>query len=312
MLVADVGGTNTRCGLGTANQDVFAIQTFVNDDYATLREVLETYLNNQAQQPALAALGIAGPILKDRVELSNRDWGFSQSALRDQLGLDRLDAVNDFTALAYALPTLSANDLTQIGPGSPKPDSPMGVLGPGTGLGVSGLVRSATGWTALAGEGGHADLSATTREEAEIVDILTRSHGHCSAERVLSGPGLVNLFHARRQFLGYEHTDITPAEITDGAMAGDDECMAVMDLFFAFLGNAAGNLALLLGSHGGVFVGGGIVPKCIELVPRSPFREKFEAKGRFQNYLAHIPTFVIMGETPALTGLRNYLVEVQN
>ena len=307
MLVADVGGTNTRCGLCTDDQSVSHVKTFVNDHYATLADVLETYLGEK--RPTVAALGIAGPVLSDQVQMLNRTWSFSQIELQRRLHLERLDVVNDFTALAYALPLLTKESLHQVGGGEAKPDSPLGVLGPGTGLGVSGLIRSGMGWTALAGEGGHSDLSATTQEESQIIDILRQEHGHCSEERVLSGPGLVNLFKARERHLGRTVPDINPEDITNGALTGDIECLTVMNLFFAFLGNSAGNLALLLGAHGGVYIGGGVVPKCIDLIDDSPFREKFEAKGRYRDYLSKIPTFVITGETPALTGLHHYLMQ---
>ena len=310
-LVADVGGTHTRCGAYEPGSAVGNVTTFANQDFSDLAECVDHYCTEADIRPKAAALGVAAPVLDDNIQFSNSNWGFSQTELQRRLALERLEVINDFTALAHALPGLSDGDVAQIGPGSAKADSPKGVLGPGTGLGVSGLVRSGLGWTAITGEGGHVDLAATTPEESEVVSILTKTFGHCSAERVLSGSGLVNLYHAKEQLLGKPTSSIEPWEITAGALERDDQCVAVMKLFFAFLGSAAGNLALILGAHGGVYIGGGIAPKCLDLVADSPLREKFEAKGRFRGYLQRIPTYIITSKTPALTGLQRYLNQLQ-
>ncbi len=310
-LVADIGGTHTRCGTYEPGSRVDNVLTFPNQEFSDVADCIDHYCHQVGIAPDIAALGVAAPITDDHVQLSNSNWGFSRTELQRKLALERLEVINDFTALAHALPSLSSQDVVEIGAGTAKPDSPKGVIGPGTGLGVSGLVRSGLGWTAIIGEGGHVDLAATTPEEVEIVSILIKKYGHCSAERVLSGSGLVNLYHAKQQLIGKAPTAIEPWEITGRAIEQDKDCMAVMRLFFAFLGSAAGNLALLLGAHGGIYIGGGIAPKNLALINDSPFREKFESKGRFRGYLQRIPTYVITNPTPALTGLKSYLIQLQ-
>ncbi|MEM7281482.1 MAG: glucokinase [Pseudomonadota bacterium] len=311
MLVADVGGTHTRCGICLSDAPPDQVVTFKNADFVNLADCIGQYLSNNGFSPTQAGIGVAGPVLGDEISFSNSSWHFSCTELQRDLDLDRLEVINDFTALAYALPNLPGSELIQVGEGREKDQGAKGVLGPGTGLGVSGLIQCEFGWTAITGEGGHVDLAATTAEEAEVVKVLIQKHGHCSAERVLSGEGLVNLYRTREEILGRQPSPIKPSQITSGALDNKSEFIEVMNLFFAFLGSAAGNLALTLGAHGGVYVGGGIVPRCIDLIEDSPFRKKFEAKGRFRDYLRNIPTYVITSETPALAGLQAYLNQSQ-
>ena len=311
MLVADVGGTHTRCGICLSDAPPDHVVTFKNADFVSLADCIRQYLAKGGFAPAQAGIGVAGPVLGDKIEFSNSTWHFSCTELQRDLHLDRLEVINDFTALAYALPILPESELIQIGEGRETGQGAKGVLGPGTGLGVSGLVQCEFGWTAITGEGGHIDLAATTTEEAEVIKHLIQKHGHCSAERVLSGEGLVNLYQTREEIFGRQPSPLKPGQITSGALEKKPEFVEVMNLFFAFLGSAAGNLALTLGAHGGVYVGGGIVPRCIDLVEDSPFRKKFEAKGRFRDYLRNIPTYIITSKTPALAGLQAYLNQLQ-
>ena len=214
--------------------------------------------------------------------------------------------VNDFAAVARGVPHLRPDDLVQIGGGEPAPEATRAVLGPGTGLGVSGLAPStAGGWTVLEGEGGHATMAAANRREAEVLAEVGREFGHVSAERVLSGPGLVNLHAALCRLDGVApDSGLTPRDIAAaGVERRSARCRETLRLAAAMLGTFAGDLALTLGARGGVYVAGGMVPRHVQAFAASGFRRRFEDKGRFSAYLAAIPTWVVMHEFPALLGL---------
>jgi len=243
--------------------------------------------------------------------MTNHPWSFSISALRSQLGFDRLEVINDFTALALALPRLTPQHRMQVGGGTPAAGAALGVLGPGSGLGVSGLIPvPAGGWIALAGEGGHATMAPVTDREGAVLDRMRRHFDHVSAERVLSGPGLVNIYNTLAALDGVPSRGYTAAQITDPETgAADPLCAEATELFCSMLGTMAGNLALTLGARGGVYVGGGIVPRLGKRFAQSPFRARFEAKGRFSPYLAAIPTYVVTHPLPAFLGCAAVLAD---
>ena len=223
----------------------------------------------------------------------------------DRLGVARLNVLNDFAALALALPALQARELRAVGSGKAAAGGPRALIGPGTGLGVAALVHGSEGReTVVSGEGGHVTLAATDDDEAAVLAWLRSKYGHVSAERALSGPGLGNLHQAWAAVQRVDVADLSAAEITRRALVGDDAaCVAAMQLFLGFLGNVAGNLALTLGATGGVYLGGGIVPRLGDSIQASPFRQRFEAKGRFAAYLQAIPVWVIDSSgVPALRG----------
>lgn len=303
-LLGDIGGTNARFALirapGEPISDILNLQCA---DFPGPLEAIRSYLaSTGCASPRQAAMGIANPVTDDWLKMTNNAWAFSIEALRGSLGLERLLFINDFTALALSLPHLSPNELRQIGGGSAVTNTAIGVIGPGTGLGVSGLVPSATGWIPLEGEGGHVSLSPQTAEELAITALLS-TNGHVSAERVLSGPGLVCLHQALAQVRKLEVAELDSSRITQAAIDGTDAlCVDTLNTFCALLGSTAGNLALTLGARGGVFIGGGIIPKLGGFFDASPFRARFEAKGRFNTYLSAIPTRLITASNPALTG----------
>lgn len=306
-LLADVGGTRIRAALQLAPQAPFSdIEVLRDDDYPSLQAALTAYLGRRSGPRARsAALGIATPVSGDHVQMTNRDWQFSIRELQQALGLQRLLVLNDFAALALSLPALTPSDLRRVGGGAAVDGLPLALIGPGTGLGVSGLLRTPAGaWMPLAGEGGHATLPAADEREAAVIERLRRRYGHASAERALSGPGLAALHEALADVEGRPQPAREAPQIVERALAGDDaHCAAVLDLFLALLGGVAGNLALTLGARGGVYIGGGIVPRFGDRIERSPFRARFEAKGRFADYLAAIPTFVVDAAVPpALIG----------
>jgi glucokinase len=236
----------------------------------------------------------------------NHDWAFSIAAMKQALDAKHLVLVNDFTALALSLPTLSETDLYPIGTGTAVVQAPMAVIGPGTGLGVSGLLPNGSHgrWLPISGEGGHVTLSADNPLEQAVIERLKQRYGHASAERALSGPGLVALYEAVCDVHGQAAQALSAASVMAHAQAAtQSSCSLALGLFFAFLGSTAGNLALTLGATGGVFVGGGIVPRALAELERSTFRERFISKGRYRDYLNAIPTWVIQAKvSPALIG----------
>jgi glucokinase len=308
--MADIGATNTRCALLDDKGQELAPEEFENADFTGLEGVLRIYLDHRraSDRPTRAALAVAAPIVGDEVKMTNIGWRFSQSALKEELELKRLQVVNDFEAVAWALPLLKPADVVRIGGGESVPRAPLAAVGPGSGLGVSALVRTADGWAAMTGEGGHATMPAATREEQEVLALLReRFDGHCSAERVLSGPGLVNLYVALAELAGRGRPTVNPEDVTHLAKQGEPLARKTLAMFFALLGTIAGNLAVTTGARGGVFIAGGIVPRFIEQLRTSEFRARFEAKGRYRDYLAAIPTQVIAAPLPAFRGLKYLL-----
>ena len=303
-LVGDIGATNARFALLGTDGAPARLRVFACDDFPGLAEAVETYLAAERAKPAEAAFAVASPVAGDRVTLTNHPWSFSIEELRRRLGLTRLVMVNDFAANAMALPHLGPDGRQKIGGGSAASRAAMAVLGPGSGLGVSGLIPGERGPIAIAGEGGHATLAPADDRESEVLARMRRRFGHVSAERVLSGPGLVNLYQALAESDGVPAEPFSPAQITDREIGETHPlCRAAVDLFCAMLGTVAGDLALTLGAHGGVFIAGGIVPRLGATFAQSRFRARFEDKGRFSPYLAAIPTYVVTYPFPAFLGL---------
>lgn len=307
-LLADVGGTNARfawqAGAGQAIEQQITLPCA---GYATLEDALRDYLARcERPRPREAAIAIANPVCGDRVQMTNHHWSFSISALQQGLGLARLEVLNDFTALALALPALPPARLRQVGGGAAQSDAAIALIGPGTGLGVSGLLPDGRGgWVPLRGEGGHVSLAPDNAREQQVVAALALRYGHASAERAVSGQGLVDIHRALSEADGLRPPEgWGAAEVSQAALAGSDaRCVEALAMFCAFLGSVAGNLALTLGAQGGVYLGGGIVPRLGDWFERSPFRARFEAKGRFSDYLAAIPVYVIeAAQSPALLG----------
>jgi glucokinase len=305
-LLGDIGGTHARWAwLDTAEGQPRCLETHRCADHASAIASARAYLEGQGlPTPAAIAIGVATAIQGDEVRLTNHPWTFSLEALRQSVGAGRCVAVNDFTALALSLPLLLPSDLDCLGGGAAAAGAPLAVLGPGTGLGVSGLLPCGEDrWHPIAGEGGHVTLAAADHADAALLACLRARHGHVSAERVLSGPGLSALHDAVREVAGAPARSLTAPEIGEAARAGSDgHCVETVRRFSAFLGNVAGNLALTLGAHGGVYVGGGVVAKLGTAFDRQRFRERFESKGRFAAYLRPIPTWLITAPHPALLG----------
>jgi glucokinase len=304
ILVGDIGGTNARFGL-VADGALRDVRSLRVAEHAHAGGALARYLADTGTPTITrAALAVAGSVDGDRVRLTNGGWDFSVSALRQQLGADHIALLNDFEALAWALPHLRTDDVLHLGGGAIDARLPMAVLGPGTGLGVAGCIPDGHGgWIALPTEGGHVTLAPADDFESELLRLVRATLPHVSAERLVSGIGLPRLYAAIAAVRGAPAGAMTPEEITARALAGSDPlCGETLQVFCALLGGVAGNLALTLGARGGVFIAGGIAQRLRDVLPQSRFRTRFEAKGRFAGYLASIATVLITADHAALLG----------
>ena len=310
-LLADIGATYARFCVEQVSGRFEHVSVLPCASFSGFVEVVQAYINTlpSALRPRHAAVAIANPIEGDRVRMINRDWAFSIRDAQARLGLSALLLVNNFTALAMALPHIGASGRMQVGGGMPQEHGVIGLIGPGTGLGVSGLVPSgADRWSTLASEGGHAGFSPSDEREMKILAFAWQHHPHVSAERLVSGPGLELTYRALAAEAGASTPALEAAEIVRRAMGESDAlCMAAAECFCRMLGTVAANVALMLGATGGIYIGGGIVPRLGNLFLRSGFRERFEHKGRLSDYVARIPTYVVTAEHPAFLGVSSLL-----
>ena len=306
-LIADIGATHSRCAVLDDGGRIKAAEVFQNYRFSDLQELLNGYLDRCPERPGSAALAVAAPVLHDEIRMPNLDWRFCQGSLVSELGLREIVVVNDFAAVAWALPALADAGLHKVGGGAQVAGTAMATLGPGSGLGVATAAPCGDGWTVVEGEGGNVTFSGITPQQQAVAEHIRSQHGHCSAESLLSGPGLVNIHAALAALRGREAGRPSPAQVSEAAANGDALAAAAHELFFEVLGAVAGNLALTVGARGGVFIAGGIVPQLLEPLERSNFRARFEDKGRYRYYLEAIPTYVITDPYPAFRGLRRLL-----
>lgn len=309
-LIADIGATHVRFALTGADGKPRDVVVFNCSDHPDLLSAARAYLKEfpAESRPNRGAFAIACPVRSDQVQMTNLGWAFSIDELRRQLGLTSLSLINDFAAIAHAVPHLSSEDRRQIGSGKALENAPAGVVGPGTGLGISGLIPANGAAVALETEGGHVTLAATDPFEAEVINTLRQRFDHVSAERVLSGPGLVNLYEALVALNGGVAEKLTPEQVSaEGLSNPDSLCGQALETFCAMLGTVAADLALSLGARGGIYIAGGIVRELGEAFDRSGFRRRFESVGRLSGYLENIATYVITHPNPALLGLANTL-----
>jgi len=310
-LVADIGGTNARFALEYAPGAITAAQTLPCAAFARFEDAALAYLAVTGGGVRHAVIAIANPVNGDAIRMTNHDWAFSIAAARRELSLDTLLVVNDFSALAMALPTLAGRELLQVGGGRARPGGVIGLVGAGTGLGVSGLVPAGGQWVALASEGGHVAFSPSDAREVAVLQYCWRRYDHVSAERIVSGPGIALIREALAASRGQQvDLALSSAVIVERALAGDDAlCRETLDCFSGMLGTVAANLAVTLGATGGVYIGGGVVPRLGDYFAGSPFRARFERKGRFSAFTAQIPTLLITAPYPALAGAAALLAQ---
>ncbi|MCS4308988.1 glucokinase [Rheinheimera pacifica] len=309
-IVADIGGTNARFSrVELASLALDNVAVYPCAEFATLADALVHYQQQQGLTDIKhVAIAIACPVTSDQISMTNFHWRFSVKAMQQQLGLEALQVMNDFTAVAMCLPALTAEQKVKVGSGEVQHGKPMAVLGAGTGLGVAHLLPVNDQFIPLPGEGGHVDWAAQTEQEWFIQQMLTKEYGHVSPERLLSGPGLEAIYKALALYRQQVAAPLSAAKIAKQALTG--ECTLARDTvlqFFASLGSVAGDLSLTLSTFGGVYIAGGIAPKLLPLLADSEFRVRFEAKGRFSAFNRQIATYVVTAEQPGLVGAAVYL-----
>lgn len=321
ILAGDVGGTKTNVALlETDGQGVGAVvaqRKFLSSAYASLEQIVGEFLSSE-RQPTLthACFGVAGPVVEGRVDATNLKWDVSADRLAGFLGIHRVRIINDLEATAYGIETLSPAQLHTLNNGDRKRGGNRALIAAGTGLGMAGISCHEGHYHPIPSEGGHMDFAPRNPLEAALLDYLLKDKefdGHVSYERVLSGPGLLNLYRFLRD-TKFAEEPIWLAEelagegdqsatVSKAALAGKSElAMKALDMFAGIYGAMAGNLSLLMIATGGCYVGGGIAPKIIEKMKDGRFLEAFTAKGRFQSMLAAMPVHVILDDKAALYG----------
>lgn len=328
-LIADIGGTNIRLAIAeqTAEKSYVALETFQCARFSSLSEAISHYIttslsnylkknkaiSNRDNLVIDACLAIACPVDDDLITMTNLPWQFSQKALKQQLGLNSLTLINDYTAIAMAIPLLTSDNKVQVGTGKAIPNQPITVCGPGTGLGVANLISVNNQWHCLSGEGGHVDFAPVNAIEIDILTYLHTIKSRVSYEQLLSGYGLEQIYQALSAIEGDKNTVTLSAQgISQKALNGDcTRCQKSLDVFCNILGSFSGNLALTLNSQGGVYIAGGIVPRFIDFLKSSQFRKRFENKGRLTNMIRDIATYVITEPQPGLVGAAAFLFQQQ-
>lgn len=316
-LVADIGGTNARFALtpirhfAGANElqltedDLIAPAALNGAEYENIGAAIEAYLAGPAKsfdRPEHSVMAIACPTDQDQITMTNHFWSFKVSELKAALGLKSLKFINDYNAMANAIPQLDATGLIKIGRGEADVGKPIAVTGPGTGLGLAALAFSDAGPVTIETEGGHAHYAPTNKTEMAIVEFLLTKYPRVSNERLISGMGLENIYHALTAIAGNEKT-LTAAEISTAALAKSDPiCERALAQFCAGFGSYAGDVALALGAKGGLYITGGIVPRFIDYFQQSDFRTRFEDKARLSGFVETIPTYVVVAKQPGLLG----------
>ncbi len=308
-LLADIGGTNARFAI-LAGSTVGETRHFATSDYASPLQAMRTFMQQSAPPtPTRAVIAAAGPIKAGRVHMTNADWTLDTAELAVELKLDSVDLINDFAAQAWAVPALPPDTLRAIGGGVAEPDGPQAVIGAGTGFGMALRICNGRNETIVVTEGGHASLAANDEAEDNVLRGLRKLYGHVSVERVLSGPGLADLY---RQLADGAAPARGTAEIVAHALDGRcGVCGAALDMFCAWLGSVAGDVALSTGAAGGVYLSGGVMLHFLDYLAASRFRQRFEAKGRLAHYVAAIPTVCVTHPDPAFLGLARYVQKKQ-
>lgn len=308
-LVADVGGTNIRLGVANlATLSITDVHTYQCADFTNIDGAIKAYLTQVECSVEYACIAVATAVTGDMVSLTNNHWAFSQQQLQQQFAWQGLTVINDFTAIAMSVPHLAAECKVQIGGKDAAVNKPIAVYGAGTGLGVAHLVPTGDKWLPIDGEGGHVDFAPIEQDEINVLQQLQKKYSRVSAEQILSGLGLVQIYQSLCQVDGTEAKHYQPADITQAALAQTDtKAEQALQLFCRVLGSFGGNLALTVKASGGVYIAGGIVPRFIEYLKQSDFRTRFDAKGRFSDLVASIPVYIVTEPQPGLIGCAAYL-----
>ncbi|WP_169288065.1 glucokinase [Chelativorans sp. ZYF759] len=308
VLIGDIGGTNARFALLVdARSEPRDFPTVKTAAFPTIDDAIEATLADAPVRPRSTVLAVAGPVDGDEIPLTNCDWVVRPLRMLDRLGLEEVIVLNDFEAQALAVVALGPEHLEQIGGGAPDPDASRVVLGPGTGLGVAGLVHARGIWIPVPGEGGHVDMGPRTSRDFAVFPHIERIEGRISGEQMLCGRGLVNLYRAVARADAVEPVLGQPAEISAAGLAGTDpQAAEALDIFVTCLGRLAGDLALIFMSRGGVYLTGGIAQKIVPALKKGSFRAAFEDKAPHSAVLRQIPVYAITHPLAALAGLAAY------
>ena len=310
VLVGDIGGTHARFALAKPIcRGLECIQVLRCNDYSGPEAALAEFLL-RANEPTVhaACFAVAAPVSGDTVSMTNNHWVFDRQSIQRRFGWQQFRLVNDYTAMALGVLQVPEEKRIPIGGGAADISRPKLILGPGTGLGVSALVPSHQGWLPLATEGGHVDFAPGDDTEASILGQLRAQFGRVSVERLLCGPGLVNLYRELAVVRGRPATLSLPEDISAAASAGVDSlAVEALQRFCSILGRVAGNAVLTLGAFGGVYLSGGMVPAMLPFFLGSGFREEFENKGRMTPLLAQTPVWVVTDPCTGLYGAASAL-----
>lgn len=305
-LVADVGATNARFALtqGLAH-DLLHIEILPCADYESIEAAALTYLKNHDKLGVIAnvCIAIAGTVHLDQFQLANNHWFVDKAKVNQALDAEVL-WINDFTAQAWAMSRIEPDQLLTVKEGQPVERGNRLVMGPGTGMGVAGLVAHDNGWLPVMGEGGHVSVSATNVVQAQILEFMLHQFDHVSVERLLSGSGMMNLYNAMAHIRGAAQTLQTPAEVVANALKDEPDALAheTLSVFCDMVANAVANNALTLGAVGGVYLTGGILPRMKKFLLESDFNSIFVNKGRTSAFLKNIPIYLCTAEQPGLQG----------
>jgi glucokinase len=312
LLAGDVGGTNTRLGLfapAAPRPLPVEIRTYATGEFPTLESMLAAFLADTGASPASiegAAFGVAGPVVHGRAELTNAAWQINAAAVARSLRLPAVRLLNDLLAMAHSVPVLTAAERRTLQEGEANPEGNVSLVAPGTGLGEALLVNTGGTLVPSPSEAGHADFAARTTREVGLLAFLTEQYGRVDYERVISGPGLVNIHRfVHRSRCASADPDAADAAARISTAAIERRCPAcveTLDLFVAALGAEAGNTALRGMTTGGVFLGGGIPPKIIPALEGRTFLDAFRAKAPMQDLVGAIPVHVIVHPDPGLLG----------
>lgn len=312
-IVADIGGTNARFALVTAKNNknfrIEHIKILTANEYNSISDALRDYMSSIGSlNPQAACVAIAGPVVGDRVRMTNLSWEFSCEDIAKEFNLHTFVAMNDFAAVAAACSQVSDDHLITVKEGTEAENETKVVFGPGTGLGVAGLVNNQGKWLPVPSEGGHVNIAPATPFEADVIKAAMSQHDYVSAEKFISGPGLLNLYKAICLVKGEEAKDITQADISKGAVAGNAPTLhETLTTFCSFAGSFAGNLALTYGAKGGVYIAGGILPRFSDFLLESPFEERFSNKGVMSHFLESIPAKLMVHPETAFVGAAAWL-----
>ena len=306
LLVADIGGTNARFAISDADGALHEPRVLHAANFPKIDEAIAAYFAElKRPRPSQACFAVACPASGPEIKLTNSSWRFVKADLRRQFQFERFVVINDFEALAASVPILGGAQLAELRPGTPDPRSVSLVIGPGTGLGVGAYVPAGKdAWAVISGEGGHVGFAPNTDAEIRLWQRMRQKYGRVSAERVLNGAGLVNIYRFMADEVGQQVGEIDAPEISRRALAGEDIAVRSVLMFFDMLGSVTGDLALAFGSRAGVYIGGGITPKLLDFARRSKFIERFLDKGRIAAILQGMPIWVILEERAALYGVR--------